>query len=960
MTLMTGVSIAGAANAACVRAAISPAPSSLPTAIAFAGMIAKDHFLDVPGAIEQWRKIAADAATDPALPPDIAITANVWLAWSLDYVGKVDDARLAIDKAEALLAKNDLGGTLAAADLATVQSMVMVDAGDADKGAAAAARALAIASSLAPESAEASFAHNATANVAYARGQYAEAEQEYRISSDIAQRCLRPDDSLIINQMASHAGVLYMVGRTDEALTENERAANWALANLDERSPVMTLALGNLGVMLRSAGRYPEAEAALRRVVDLEARYQADSWFYRAISLSNFASVLDLQGKHREAEALWLQSAEWHRKAPIKRDPAARAYPLRFSADSAERRGDLKLALARRQAAIALMEPDAPADHPELARARVELGLTLTLLGRPDEGLRIAEPAIAVVQHKLQPTDVKRLTAEIDFGRIVAAAKGAEAGYAIVAPIATQLEAKLLDSATSRGDLVRYGQVFFTSFAAVTELALTTGREEEAFHALQLANLSDIVVVNSEVAARSAAISTEAAGALRTLQDRVKERQSLDRARSFATASGDTKQLAQIQAAILVNDARIAEASQTLDRVFPAYRALSRPEPISLAAFSSRLAPDQILLAPLLVENGTLAILVTRQGLVWSRADYGRADVDAFVGRIRRSIDQARADPSRSDFDLDAARRLHSALIPARYAALVGGHRDILSFGSGSLSALPLSLLVEPGAKSAALARQPWLARRHSVTVLASLSRSPEAVRIETANARFLGLGAPDAAAPAKTLPAFRGADVDIADLTSLPPLPRAASELRGIANSLHGPATLLIGPDATKSALRSLDLYSFDVVAIATHALGGGTIAGLNEPALVLAPGAGATTGADRLLTASEIASLRLDSDWVILSACDTAGGLGTGAPVYSGLASAFMHAGARALLVSHWPVRDDAAEALTVATVRATRQGIGRSRALQQAMLHVMQDRTLPGSAHPAAWAPFVLIER
>ncbi len=55
-------------------------------------------------------------------------------------------------------------------------------------------------------------------------------------------------------------------------------------------------------------------------------------------------------------------------------------------------------------------------------------------------------------------------------------------------------------------------------------------------------------------------------------------------------------------------------------------------------------------------------------------------------------------------------------------------------------------------------------------------------------------------------------------------------------------------------------------------------------------------------MLTASEIATLDLDADWVILSACNTAAADGTpGAEGLSGMAKAFFYAGARALLVSH-----------------------------------------------------------
>ena len=67
--------------------------------------------------------------------------------------------------------------------------------------------------------------------------------------------------------------------------------------------------------------------------------------------------------------------------------------------------------------------------------------------------------------------------------------------------------------------------------------------------------------------------------------------------------------------------------------------------------------------------------------------------------------------------------------------------------------------------------------------------------------------------------------------------------------------------------------------------------------------------------LSASEITELRLDADWVILSACNTAGGE-AGGDALSGLARAFFYAGARALLVSHWAVDSNAATRLTTST--------------------------------------------
>ncbi|AXU18231.1 hypothetical protein C7W88_02975 [Novosphingobium sp. THN1] len=132
----------------------------------------------------------------------------------------------------------------------------------------------------------------------------------------------------------------------------------------------------------------------------------------------------------------------------------------------------------------------------------------------------------------------------------------------------------------------------------------------------------------------------------------------------------------------------------------------------------------------------------------------------------------------------------------------------------------------------------------------------------------------------------------------------------------------------------------------------------GVTEPALVLArPEQGASS--DGVLTASEIGTLRLDADWVILSACNTAAGDGEAAPAYSGLAQAFRYAGARTLMLSHWPVRDDAAAVLAGTVLKEAAKGRKPAQALRTAMLRTMVDPDLPDAANPHVWAPFVVFE-
>ncbi len=77
------------------------------------------------------------------------------------------------------------------------------------------------------------------------------------------------------------------------------------------------------------------------------------------------------------------------------------------------------------------------------------------------------------------------------------------------------------------------------------------------------------------------------------------------------------------------------------------------------------------------------------------------------------------------------------------------------------------------------------------------------------------------------------------------------------------------------------------------------------------------------------------------------------------SAAVAGFFSAGARALLVSHWRVRDDVAQALTVGTLARWKRdpAAGRAAALQAAMLAMIDDRAHPERADPALWAPFVI---
>jgi CHAT domain-containing protein len=136
------------------------------------------------------------------------------------------------------------------------------------------------------------------------------------------------------------------------------------------------------------------------------------------------------------------------------------------------------------------------------------------------------------------------------------------------------------------------------------------------------------------------------------------------------------------------------------------------------------------------------------------------------------------------------------------------------------------------------------------------------------------------------------------------------------------------------------------------------GDFQGLGEPALALTPPTTPSAADDGLLTASEVALLKLNADWVILSACNTAPDGSPGAEGPPGLARAFLYAGGRSLVVSHRPVASQAAVRLTTSTLQEYAGGTSKVQALKRAMAVLRADTSNPEFAHPGIWSPFVVV--
>ena len=336
-------------------------------------------------------------------------------------------------------------------------------------------------------------------------------------------------------------------------------------------------------------------------------------------------------------------------------------------------------------------------------------------------------------------------------------------------------------------------------------------------------------------------------------------------------------------------------------------------------------------------------VTVLRRAL--SAQNYG-----ALVSARGPAIDALRAEAA---FDKDIAHELYTLIFTPENEEVLKDVKHLKIVAGGAFSKLPLSVLIRSKPQNP-MADADWLIKHWSVTTLTSVRDLGTRQGQRKKPRGFLGVGAP------------QGLDNDsvaLPGLKSLPDLPGALREIQTSAKILNlKTTTLLLGDDAREQNLAALNWADYSIILFSTHGLVRGEIIGLGEPALVLTPPRVAdgqfTPVYDGLLTASEIAALDLQAQWIILSACNTAAGANEKAPGLTGLARAFIAAGGDSLLVSHWPVRDDAATFLVTHTIENAQAGMPRAESLQRAMLLLMNDPDIAGAAHPAVWAPFVLV--
>ncbi len=773
------------------------------------------------------------------------------------------------------------------------------------------------------------------------QGQDADAEPLYKRALTILEKLYGLDASELAPELNNLAALYQRQDRYADAEPLFKRALAIRQKSLPSGHPDLGQSLNNLATLYEKQGRHADSEPLFKRALAIYEKSAGPEHPAVATLLNNLGQVDKVQGGYAEAEPLIKRSLAIREKV-LGRDHPDVARSLNNLADLYERQGRFAEAQPLYQRALSIREQAVGPDHPDTATSLNNLASFYQAQGHYPDALPIVERTIASGRAQL------RVALPVLFG-------------------------------AQRQQLMP------------AEKAL-----DDALNVVQHGSQSSAATAVNKLAVRLAAGNDRLAELVRRDQDLSAEAEALDKALLAAVSrersKRDVASEQRARARVAVISTERVSLQRTLAVEFPDYAALSNPLPMTAKKIQSLLSGDEAMVLFAVADKNSYVFAITRESFDWKPLSLGAEALSLKVAAFRRGLDVAGASDASGKsglFDLALANELYVTLL-GPVETLVKNKHGLLVAPSGALTALPFHLLVTEkpvaaipesfdGYRDAA-----WLLKRHAVSVLpsvASLTSLRAFARKDLGLKPMTGFGDPlfdpsqaggDKRTATKTAARgvaagaytdfWRGAGVDRARLAqALPQLPDTADELNAVAKDLGVPASdIHLGSDASETTLKRTALADYAIVYFATHGLVAGDVKGLAEPSLALSIPKQPSELDDGLLTASEVAQLKLNADWVVLSACNTIAGDKPGAEALSGLARSFFYAGARALLVTHWSVDSAAATRLTTSTFDRLKSDpkIGRAEALRQAMLGYLNDSSSPRNAYPAFWGPFALI--
>ena len=536
--------------------------------------------------------------------------------------------------------------------------------------------------------------------------------------------------------------------------------------------------------------------------------------------------------------------------------------------------------------------------------------------------------------------------------------------------------------------------IFQNYMRLLAKTAATQPKDAEIiFQVADLLNASSVQQALSDAAVRAGVTVPGLSEIVRKEQDAKNEIATLTGYITGQGAEDDKRRnplvVEQMRARIRELELARKDYKVQINKSYPDYFQLIQPKSPTPGDIAQQLKPDELFVSILPMEDQTYLWAIDSTGQVnFHIAGIDEKQTHAAVERIRKTLDVAHLGERAPMFDYAASHQLYQQLLSPFDDALVG-KKHLVVATSGALSNLPLAVLTRTAYSGRNAALAPWLVNDVAVShvptangwlALKRLGKTPSSRQALMAwgdptfelklpaQVALLETTAPSSAV--RSVATLRSADLmprnvldpdTYVNYGKLPALPETRDEVLELAKilSANPEQDVILGTLATRASVlkssASGQLARKQVVVFATHGLLAGDLPNLNQPALAMA--STASPADSPLLTLEDVLTLKLNADWVVLSACNTAGADGRAGEALTGLARGFFYAGSRSLLVTHWAVETESAMMLTTKTFAAYKgdTGIRRAEALRQAMLDTMK---VSRFSHPAYWAPYALV--
>lgn len=498
---------------------------------------------------------------------------------------------------------------------------------------------------------------------------------------------------------------------------------------------------------------------------------------------------------------------------------------------------------------------------------------------------------------------------------------------------------------------------------------------------------------------RAAAENKKIASLIVKQQAKQQERQALENVlanlSSVPVANIDEQELKEIHKQIGGINQELQKLNLELEKKDPSFSNLIHPKPAATSELMHSLNPDEalILIYPG-IEQTYLWAVSGSNDISYSSVKVNQKDLYQMIQELRTPFDTAIY--SLDDvlpFDTELAFRLYQTILEPVKPGW-NNAQNIIIVAHDQVGALPMATLMKSKAESQAeldllfseYKDLDWFIKDHAVALVPSVSSLVHlraTKRSDPAQEPFVGFGdpwfnqhqaqeavavVPNSGTTMRGLTSMRsGSDATLEDL---PRLPGTSEEIQYIATALSADVKrdAYLGDRASEKNVKNLDLSDTNVIAFATHGLVSGDLDGLDQPALALSAPSVVGGNEDGLLKMEEILGLKLNAEWVVLSACNTAAASHSGAETLSGLGRAFIYAGAKSLLLTHWPVETTSAQTLTTGVFSQVSSGVNqyKSDALRKTQLNMIREGTFLGRnnepmfsyAHPIFWAPFTVV--